>query len=168
MKVETWDVSRPQPYPGNPRTISEKAIEKVAASIREFGFRQAIVVDEHGVILAGHARLEAAKRLDLTRVPVHVAKGLTEAQARAFRLADNRVAQETDWTSDLLTDELRALEELGLDLSLTGFDLDEIDRFLEPMAIAGSIDGFDEVDPAKLDTEYCCPKCGYEWSGKAK
>ncbi len=130
MQIELWDISRPQPYDGNPRKLPEKAIKKVAASLKEFGFRSPIVVDEQDVILAGHTRLQAAKHLGLRQVPVHVATGLTAAQAKAYRIADNRVAQETDWLDDALKIELGALSDLGFDLDLTGFDVPELNRLL--------------------------------------
>jgi DNA modification methylase len=130
MQVEIWDITRPRPYKGNPRKLPEKAIKKVAGSIKAFGFRSPIVVDEQGVILAGHTRLEAAKHLRLRNVPVHVAAGLSEAQAKAYRLADNRVAQETDWLEDALKLELDTLTSLGFDLDLTGFDVPELNRLL--------------------------------------
>ncbi len=131
MNIELWDIGRPKPYEGNPRKLPEKAIKKVAASIKEFGFRSPIVVDEQEVILAGHTRLQAAQSLGLKKVPVHVAIGLTEAQARAYRIADNRVAQETDWLEDALKLELEALDELGFDLDLTGFDVPELNRLMQ-------------------------------------
>src|SRR5690606_29111096 len=131
MNIELWEISRPKPYEGNPRKLPEKAIKKVAASIKEFGFRSPIVVDEQEVILAGHTRLEGAKSLGLKKVPVHVAIGLTEAQCRAYRIADNRVAQETDWLEDALKIELDALDELGFDLDLTGFDVPELNRLMQ-------------------------------------
>lgn len=130
MDIELWDIGRPKPYEGNPRKLPEKAIKKVAASIKEFGFRSPIVVDEQEVILAGHTRLQAAKSLGLRQVPVHVAIGLTEAQARAYRIADNRVAQETDWLDDALKLELDALNDLGFDLDLTGFDSIELTKLI--------------------------------------
>lgn len=103
------------------------AIDKVAASIKEFGFRQPIVVDAEGVIIAGHARYEAARRLGLAAAPVHVAEGLTPAQVKAYRLADNRVAQEAQWDNDLLGLEFEDLKGADFDLALTGFEGDEIE-----------------------------------------
>src|SRR5713226_9947187 len=91
MRVEMWDVSKIKPYPNNPR-INDAAVDAVAASIREFGFRQPIVVDEQGVIVVGHTRYLAAIKLGMTEVPVHVAVGLSPAQARAYRIADNQTA----------------------------------------------------------------------------
>ena len=90
------------PYASNARVLSQEAIDKVAASIAEFGFRQPIVVDSEGVILARHAQLLAAQKLGLAEVPVHVAAGLSPAQAKAYRLMDNRSNQETTWDLDLL------------------------------------------------------------------
>src|SRR5436853_6924138 len=94
MKVEIWPIEKLIPYARNPRHIPQIAVDKVAASIREFGFRQPIVVDEKGVLVVGHARLLGAQKLGLTQVPVHVAAGLTAEQAKAYRLADNRTNQE--------------------------------------------------------------------------
>jgi hypothetical protein len=132
IKVDYWPIERVKPYAKNPRAISQAAREKVAASIREFGFQQPIVVDAAGVIIAGHTRWMAAQILKLSHVPVVVAH-LTSAKARAYRIADNRTHQETDWLEDLLADELEALQDLDFDLSLTGFDDTELDRLLAPL-----------------------------------
>lgn len=130
MKVENWPIDKPLPYARNPRKIADKAVEKVAASIKEYGFRQPIVVDGDGVIVAGHTRLLAARKLGLKKVPVHVAADLTPEQAKAYRLADNRANQEAEWDIDLLGLELGELQGLDFDLDLTAFDADEIDRLL--------------------------------------
>jgi len=108
------------PYARNPRR-NEKAIAAVAASIAEFGWRQPIVVDENMVVLAGHTRLEAARQLGLGTAPVHIARGLTEAQARAFRIMDNRSSENAEWDNELLGLELGDLLEAELDLGLSGF-----------------------------------------------
>jgi ParB-like chromosome segregation protein Spo0J len=97
MHVELWLIDRPIPYARNARKLSGQAVDKVAASLKEFGWRQPIVVDEEGVIVVGHTRLMAAKKLGMTEVPVHVATGLSKAQVKAYRLMDNRAHQETDW-----------------------------------------------------------------------
>ena len=122
MEVSDWPLEKILPYPGNPRKRSKKAVEKVAASIREFGPRQPIVVDEAGVILVGHTRRDAAASLLMPTFPVHQALGLTEAQKKAYRIADNRTNEETEWDDDLLKIEFEALKGFDLDLSLTGFD----------------------------------------------
>ncbi len=118
------------PYARNARKIPSQAIEKVAASIREFGWRQPIVIDGQGVIVCGHTRWLAAQKLGLRQVPVHTASNLTPAQIKAYRLMDNRSHQETAWDFDLLTTELVELRGLDLDLDLTGFDAREIDSLL--------------------------------------
>ena len=124
--VKWWTLDRVRPYEQNPRVISDVAIDKVAASIRVFGWRQPIVVDDAGVILAGHTRFQAAKKLGLERVPVHVASGLSPEAARAYRLADNRTHEEARWNPEGLGFELHALGAAGFDLALTGFDPAEL------------------------------------------
>src|SRR6202167_4387467 len=130
MHVEDWPLDRIKPYPGNPRKRSKKAVAKVAASIREFGVRQCIVVDEAGVILVGHTRRDAAALLGMPAFPVHQALGLSEAQKRAYRIADNRTNEETEWDVDLLAIEMKALDGFKLDLSLTGFDVRQLTGYL--------------------------------------
>ena len=129
MQIEETPVESVKPYAGNPRR-NETAVAKVAASIREFGFRQPIVVDEKMVVIAGHTRLAAAKVLGLTTVPVHIAHGLSPEKVRAYRLADNRTNEEAEWDFDKLRAELEGLKLDGVDLSSTGFDEDEIARAL--------------------------------------
>src|SRR4051794_20602359 len=129
MRVEQWPADRPKPYGNNPRKLTDRAISKVAMSIREFGFQQPIVVDAKGIIIVGHTRLAAAKALGLQTVPVLVAD-LPAGKARAYRLADNRTNQEAEWADDLLRIEFEELAGLGLDLDLTGFDTSEIDLIL--------------------------------------
>ena len=129
LAIELWPIERPIPYAGNPRLCPAAAIEKVAASLRSYGFRQPIVVDREGVIIAGHTRLLAAQKLGLTEVPVHVAD-LSAEQARAYRLADNRTAEETGWNAELLASEIGALAEIDYDLSILGFDTDELAEIL--------------------------------------
>ena len=125
MKVEAWALGQLEPYENNPR-LNDDAVEAVATSIREFGFRQPIVVDEDGVIVVGHTRYKAAQKLGLAEVPVHVAKGLTPEQIKGYRLADNRTAEFAAWDSELLPVELAGLDEAGFDLRLTGFSDDEL------------------------------------------
>ena len=120
-----------KPYANNPRK-NDSAVAKVAASLREFGWRQPIVVDPQMTVVAGHTRLLAAQSLGMATVPIHVAKGLTAAQIRAYRLADNRSAQEAEWDDGLLGDELHALSGLDFDLSLTGFEPDELSALMAP------------------------------------
>src|SRR3989449_577202 len=130
MDIENWPINKPIPFARNARKLSPKAIDKVAASIREFGFRQPVVVDKAGTIICGHTRLQAAQKLGLVEVPVHVAQNLTPAQVRAYRLLDNRSHEETSWDEELLGLELLDLKGLDIDLSLTGFDLSELDAYM--------------------------------------
>src|SRR5829696_6773714 len=120
MDVEMWLVGRLKPYPGNPRH-NDAGVDAVAASIRAWGFRQPIVADEQDVIVVGHTRYKAALKLGLTEVPVHVARGLTPEQARAYRIADNQTATLSAWDDGKLVEELMALQAAGFDLDLTGF-----------------------------------------------
>ena len=110
MHIETWPIDKLQPYANNPR-INDGAVDSVAQSITEFGFRQPIVVDEHGIVIIGHTRLKAAQKLVLSEVPVHVALGLSPEKVRALRLADNKTAELADWNMDLLPIELAELGE---------------------------------------------------------
>src|SRR5665647_1793610 len=108
----------------------EAAVAKLGASLAGFGWRQPLVVDENDVSIVGHARLLAAQRLGLDRVPVHIATGLTPEQVKAYRLMDNRSSQETSWDLDLLPLELSELAGFEFDLALTGFEPDELAAFL--------------------------------------
>ncbi|HXE90738.1 MAG TPA: ParB/RepB/Spo0J family partition protein [Terriglobales bacterium] len=128
LKVEWLDISKIKPYARNPRTRSEAAVQKVAASIRKFGWKQPIVVDRDLVIVAGHGRYEAALALKQKTVPIVVARDLTPAAA--YRLADNRTRDETSWNKKLLRLELSDLRGRKADLTSTGFDKDELTKLL--------------------------------------
>ena len=167
MKIELWPIDKPIPYARNARKIPQSAIDKVAASIKEFGWQQPIVVDVNRVIVVGHVRLLAAKQLGLEKVPVHVAADLTPGQIKAFRLMDNRSHQESGWDMELLAPEMAELQALNVDASLTGFDADEISKFLDSTGSEGDPpESFREYDET-IPTEHQCPKCGYTWSGAA-
>ena len=148
MQIETWPIDRPQPYDKNPR-LNDDAVEVVAKSIREFGFRQPIVVDEAGVIIIGHTRLKAAKSLGLSEIPVHVARGLSPEQVKALRIADNKTAEIAEWNLELLPIELAELQGMNFDLGLLGFDQDELAKLLDPDGQQGLCDP-DEI-PAPPD-----------------
>ena len=132
MKIELWPIDRPVEYARNARRISDAAVDKVAASIKEFGWRQPIVVDTDGVIVVGHTRRRAAQKLGLAEVPVHIATDLTPAQVKAYRLMDNRSGEEAKWDYELLGLELQDMQQLAdIDLSLTGFEQFELDPLLQ-------------------------------------
>jgi DNA modification methylase len=158
MKVQMWAIEKPIPYARNPRQIPQIAIDKVAASIREFGFRQPIVVDEKGVNIVGHARLLGAHKLGLTQVPVHVAAGLTVAQVKAYWLADNRTNEEAFWDMEALALELADLRVDEFDLDLTGFNLDEIETLLTE-----STEGLTDEDEAPAVQEFALTEPGDLW-----
>jgi DNA modification methylase len=129
MKIAKREIDSIKPYEGNPR-INDKAVEAVAASIREFGFRQPIVVDEDGVIVCGHTRYLAALELKLKTVPVHVATDLTPEQIRAYRIADNKTAELAEWDYELLPIELGELQGMDFDLESLGFSSEELEKML--------------------------------------
>src|SRR5262249_47581131 len=112
MQIEIRPIDSIKPYENNPRH-NEAGIDAVAASLREFGWRQPIVVDKDDVIVVGHTRYFAAQKLGLTQIPVHVARDLTPAQARAYRIADNQTATLSSWDDDKLPIELMALQQEG-------------------------------------------------------
>jgi len=158
MKIEFWPIDKPIPFARNARKIPQAAIDKVAASIREFGWQQPIVVDGEDVVVAGHVRLLAAKQLGEKKVPVHVATGLTPGQIQAFRLMDNRSHEETGWDLELLGLEMAELQELNVDVSLTGFDAAEISKLIDSKQGSPEPAGnADQTVPAALR----CPKCGF-------
>ncbi len=129
MNIELRPLADVKPYENNPR-INNAAVDAVARSIREFGFRQPIVVDKTGVIVAGHTRWKAAKTLGLTNVPVHVAKDLTAAQAKAYRIADNQTATLAEWDFDMLPIELSDLQAMDVNFDLLGFSSEELEKIL--------------------------------------
>lgn len=126
-RFEHWHVDRLRPYDKNPRTHSDEQIRKLVASLRAYGFTNPILVDSKNGIIAGHGRLIAARAIGMTEVPVVVLDHLTDAQRRAYIIADNRLALDAGWNEDLLAAELADLKLDGFDLGLTGFDEEELD-----------------------------------------
>jgi len=114
MLIEMWPISWPKPYPGNPR-VNDDAVPAVAQSIKTFGWRQPIVVDESRTIIVGHTRLKAAHRLALTEVPVHIARDLTPDQVCAYRLAENKISELAEWNMELLPVEPGQLQSADFD-----------------------------------------------------
>jgi DNA modification methylase len=137
VKTETWPLERLIDYARNPRK-NDHAVDRVAAAIKEFGFRVPIVAKSDGLVVDGHLRLKAARKLGLAEVPVVLADDLTDAQVKAFRISVNRMAELAEWDSELLALELGELGELGFDLDLTGFSDEELDGLTpteEPAAL---------------------------------
>jgi DNA modification methylase len=124
-RIERWAIQRLVPYARNARTHSAAQVDQIAASIREWGWTNPVLVDEEGTIIAGHGRVLAARKLRIADVPVMVAAGWTEAQKRAYTIADNKLTLNGDWDQELLGLEIGELEVLGFDLDLIGFSDDE-------------------------------------------
>jgi site-specific DNA-methyltransferase (adenine-specific) len=129
MNIELRNINEIKPYEKNPR-INDGAVDAVVASIREFGFRQPIVVDIDSVVIVGHTRLKAAKKIGLEQVPVHVATDLSSEQIKAFRIADNKTGEIAEWDYELLPIELSELQGMDFDLSLLGFDTSELEQLM--------------------------------------
>ena len=129
MNIIKMKVEELIPYINNPRN-NENAVDKVASSIAEFGFKNPIVIDKNNVVINGHTRLLASKKLGLKEVPVIKADDLTEAQVKAFRITDNKTSEYAEWNEELLKIELEQLEEMNFDLECTGFDMDDIEKML--------------------------------------
>lgn len=155
MDVKLWKIGDVKPYEKNPRR-NDSAVDAVAASISEFGWKQPIVVDKDGIIIAGHTRYKAAKKLRMKDVPVVVADDLTEEQVKAYRLADNKTGELAGWDFSALEEELADIAEI--DMSDYGFDVlddpDEADK---------APDSFKEFTGDE-EVKHKCPRCGYEWN----
>ena len=126
QEIKNIEVEKIIPYTNNPRN-NKKAIDKVASSIKEFGFKQPLVLDKENVIVVGHTRFEAANKLGIKEIPCIIADDLTPAQIKAYRIADNKVGEEAEWDMDKLGIEFEELKEMDFDLELTGFDLEDIE-----------------------------------------
>ncbi len=129
MEIISKDTGKLIPYVNNPRD-NAKAVDKVAASIKEFGFKVPMIIDRDGVIVTGHTRLLAAQKLGLAQVPCVIADDLTPAQVKAFRIADNKVSEFASWDDEMLKAEFEELNEMDFDLDMTGFGEDEIGKLL--------------------------------------
>ena len=129
MKIETADINTIKPYENNPRKLKD-SIDKVAMSLKEYGFRQPIVVDKDRIIVVGHTRFRASKKLGFKEVPITIADNLTPEQINAYRIADNRTAEESDWDSELLKMEIKELDLKDFNLDLLGFNEDQLNDIL--------------------------------------
>ena len=153
LKIEYVDIDSIKPYENNPRH-NEEAIPYVMNSIKEFGFKNPIIIDKNNVIIAGHTRLESAKRLGMKEVPIIHADDLTEEQVKAFRLADNKVSEKAEWNFELLDEELE-----DLDLDMTDFGFQEIEN-------TNLDDFFEEKEESQKETKeekIVCPYCHKEF-----
>src|ERR1017187_7873693 len=136
LKIENKPVASLRPYDRNARTHSKRQIRQIAASIKEFGFTNPVLIDSEGMIIAGHGRAEAAKLLGMGQVPTIRLENLSRDQIRAYVLADNRLAENAGWDKNILAIELQTLMALDLDfdITITGFEIPEIDLILNDSA----------------------------------
>ena len=165
MNIIKMKVEELIPYINNPRN-NENAVDKVASSIAEFGFKNPIFVDKNNVVVNGHTRLLASKKLGLKEVPCIVIDDLTDTQIKAFRIADNKTSEYATWDNELLKIELDMLKDLDFDLELTALKEYEID------SLYLKFDDFNDLEDAEDDLieeydepveqiEACCPNCGF-------
>lgn len=143
------DITEVIPYDKNPRK-NDKAVDKVANSIRSFGFRSPIIIDEHNVIICGHTRFKAAKKLCLKKVPCIVATGLTDAEIRAYRIADNKVGELAEWDNELLTSELELCEMNMEDFGVETMSTDEDDNASDDIDVKSA---FEVIVECKNESE---------------
>lgn len=150
MEIVYKKINELKPYENNSRTHDESQIKQICKSIKEYGWTNPVLIDEKGMIIAGHGRVEAGKKLDIKEVPCIVLSGLTEAQKAGYVIADNKMALNAGWNEELLKTELENLKELDFDLELTGFNIDELDELFKEDEEEQEIveDNFD-IEPPK-------------------
>lgn len=161
LQHETWPIDKLIEYARNPRK-NDHAVDRVAAAIREFGFRVPVVAKSDGTVVDGHLRLKAAKKLGLTEVPVVLADDMTDLQIKAFRLSVNKMAELAEWDDELLAIELHELNAADFDMALIGFDAAGLAL---AMGLGADFEPGTEDDQGKLDEKdpTICPACGHEF-----
>ena len=164
MKISQHKVDELIPYARNSRTHSDAQVAQIAASIKEFGFTNPVLIDETGSIIAGHGRVLASRKLNLVSVPCIQLSHLTEAQKKAYIIADNKLALNAGWDDEMLAVELTDLKDMGFNLDLTGFTLDEFQAILPIENYPES--SAKEIDPDDYKMSDTCPKCGFEFNAK--
>jgi len=161
LQHETWPIDKLIEYARNPRK-NDHAVDRVAAAIREFGFRVPVVAKSDGTVVDGHLRLKAAKKLGLTEVPVVLADDMTDLQIKAFRLSVNKMAELAEWDDELLALELGELHAADFDMALLGFDASELSI---KMGMGADFTPGTAEDQSRLDEKspITCPACGHEF-----
>ena len=159
MKIVQVKTAALVPYARNARTHSEAQVKQIAASIVEFGFLNPILLADDNTIIAGHGRVMAALSLGIVKVPCVYHSHLTEAQRRAYTIADNQIALNAGWDMEMLAEEMGELDADGFDLVVTGFDADEISGHLGKFG-PGTLDDQGRLDGKALTK---CPECGHEF-----
>jgi len=166
VQIKTVPVEKLIPYVRNSRTHSDGQVAQIAASIKEFGWTNPILVDGESGVIAGHGRLLAARKLGQKEVPVIELAHMTESQKRAYVIADNQLAMNAGWDTTLLSLELADLKEVGFDLEILGFKPEDLKTFTEEI----NFDAGTEEDQGKLDQLdpkwVCCPHCGKEFDAR--
>ena len=165
LKIEQRAIEALIPYARNSRTHSDAQVAQIAASIREFGFTNPVLIDKDGGIIAGHGRVMGARKLGLAEVPCIRLAHLTDAQKRAYIIADNKLALNAGWDEELLRLELEELDGLGFDLDLAGFDEGDI-LALDSGNGEAPESSTKEIDPDDYKMGNTCPKCGFEFDAK--
>ena len=162
MKVEQTNIDELIPYASNSRTHSDEQVAQIAASIKEFGFNNPVLLDKENGIIAGHGRVLAARKLGLKEVPTIELSHLTDTQRKAYIIADNKLALNAGWDDLTLAMEFKALDSEGFNLELLGFDADELETIMYGLDFAPGT----EEDQGRLDTKKPveCPECGHEFT----
>lgn len=174
-EIETWQIDDLAPYARNAKKHPPEQVAQIAASMREFGFTIPVLAAEDGTIIAGHGRVLAAQEIGLAEVPVIVARGWSDAQRRAYTLADNKLSENGEWDEDLLKIELGDLGEEGFDVDLIGFSTKELDKLLDFAGTDGETDPDETPEPEEvavskhgdiwlLGAYYECEACGKRYS----
>src|SRR3990167_811167 len=157
--MQQWPVDKLQAFPRNSRVHTPAQISQIAASIMEFGFAVPVLAQADGTIIAGHARVLAARQIGIESVPVMVADGWSDAQVRAYVIADNKLALNSAWDDEILAVELDALRDLKFDMSLMGFEAQELNDLIGTLNfLPGSIEDQGRLDQKSPTT---CPACGH-------
>ena len=166
LKIQYKPIADLIPYARNSRTHDEAQIAQIAASIREFGWTNPVLLDGNNGIIAGHGRVLAAQKLGETQVPTIELGHMSESQKRAYIIADNKLALNAGWDNEMLALEIADLKDAGYDLGLTGFSLDEIDLISKEI----NFDPATEEEQGKLDELepkwVACPHCGKEFDAR--
>ena len=168
LQHETWPIDKLVEYARNPRK-NDHAVDRVAAAIREFGFRVPVVAKSDGTVVDGHLRLKAAKKLGLTEVPIVLADDMTDLQIKAFRLSVNKMAEFAEWDNELLALELGELHAADFDMALLGFDAGELSAAMGLDSLPDQSEpesSSKEIDPDDYKMGCMCPKCGFEFDNK--
>ena len=167
LKVEYRNIKELIPYCNNSRTHSDEQVLQIASSIKEFGFTNPVLIDGQGGIIAGHGRIMAAQKLKMDEVPTITLSGLSDAQKKAYIIADNKLALNSGWDDELLKIELEQLKELDFDLGLIGFDEIELgNMFLDGEDLTEPDSSTKEIDTDEYEMSCICPKCGFEFDDK--